>query len=165
MVNVANKICAHRDCTKRPSFGMEGSKLAEFCSAHKAVGMVDVKNKRCIHHGCTKQSGYGVPGSNKKEFCSEHKKSGMVHAKRNRCGHHVCTKHPVFGVAGTKTAEFCSEHKADGMVYVTVHTRRTAWWTSRAGRLATTVAPRHRTLALPVARRRSSVLNTRRMAW
>ena len=43
------RSCAYRGCPKQPSYGMEDTKAAEFCSQHAVEGMVDVKRKRCAH--------------------------------------------------------------------------------------------------------------------
>jgi len=56
MVDVKKKRrCAHEGCGKQSPYGIDGTKLAEFCSEHKAGGMVDLISKRCGHHasnGC-----------------------------------------------------------------------------------------------------------------
>ena len=71
MINVVSKSCAHNSCTKRPSYGVAGSRKAEYCSQHASDGMIDVVRKRCAHNSCTKHSSYGVAGSRKAEYCSQ----------------------------------------------------------------------------------------------
>ncbi|CAM9718416.1 unnamed protein product, partial [Ectocarpus sp. 12 AP-2014] len=46
MQDVIHKGCGHPGCIKRPSFGIDGSKKAEFCSQHSQQGMVNVVSKR-----------------------------------------------------------------------------------------------------------------------
>ena len=65
-----SKRCLHHDCTKVPSYGVDGSKRVEFCSEHKTDGMVDLKPKRCLPHGCTQAPSFGMNGSKGVEFCS-----------------------------------------------------------------------------------------------
>ena len=68
MVDLKNKTCGHKGCTKQPSFGVDGSSMKEFCSDHERVGVVNVAHKRCGHKGCTKQLSFGVKDSSTREF-------------------------------------------------------------------------------------------------
>lgn len=52
--------CVHQGCNVRPSYGVEGTKKAEFCSQHAREDMVDVISKRCGHQRLQKKSSYGV---------------------------------------------------------------------------------------------------------
>ncbi|CAM9551221.1 unnamed protein product, partial [Sphacelaria rigidula] len=45
MVNV--KKCGYEECFTLPSYGVVGSKKAEFCSKHASTEMVNVVNKKC----------------------------------------------------------------------------------------------------------------------
>ncbi|CAM9813869.1 unnamed protein product, partial [Ectocarpus sp. 13 AM-2016] len=99
MQDVIHKGCGHPGCIKRPSFGNDGSKKAEFCSQHSQQGMVNVVSKRCGHPGCTKHPTYGQAGSKKAEFCSQHAWTGMANVVSKRCGHPGCMKYPTFGQA------------------------------------------------------------------
>ncbi|CAM9896912.1 unnamed protein product [Sphacelaria rigidula] len=130
MVNVVHKGCGYEGCSTQPSYGVAGSKKAEFCFKHATAGMVDVKNevrlrsKRCGYEGCYTCSSYGVAGSKKAEFCSNHATTGMVDVKNEvrlrskRCGYEGCSTCSSYGVAGSKKAEFCSKHATAGMVDV-----------------------------------------------
>ncbi|CAM9765281.1 unnamed protein product [Sphacelaria rigidula] len=118
MVNVRDKRCGEEGCVKYPSYGVAGSKKAEFCSKHAGAGMVNVVNKRCGEEGCVKYPSYGVAGSKKAEFCFKHARAGMVNVVNKRCGEEGCVKYPSYGVAGSKKAEVCSKHAMAGMVNV-----------------------------------------------
>ena len=94
---MSTKRCAYPGCPKPPTYGMEGSKRAEFCAGHKKEGMVNVltSNKRCSHRCCTKHPYYGVEGRQMAEFCAGHKKESMVNVKTKRCGHPRCNNAAV----------------------------------------------------------------------
>lgn len=74
-MNMKIKRCGQQNCTKKPSFAVDGSSKAHFCSEHKEEGMVDVVYKERLHSGCSKRPSYGVDGSGKREFCHEHMKA------------------------------------------------------------------------------------------
>lgn len=118
MINVISKRCDFQGCSKHPSYGVAGSKKAEFCVAHAQEGMVDVCSKRCGHPGCTKRSSYGTPGSKKPQFCIHHAMKGMIDVVSKRCAEVGCNKWPSYGIPGSKKAEFCAAHAKDGMVGV-----------------------------------------------
>ncbi|CAM9260017.1 unnamed protein product [Sphacelaria rigidula] len=118
MVNVRNKRCSEDACLKHPSYGVAGSKKAEFCSEHARVGMVNVVTRKCSDDACLKSPSYGVAGSKKAEFCSEHARAGMVTVRNKRCRDERCLKHASYGVARSEEAEFCSEHARAGMMDV-----------------------------------------------
>ena len=46
MVNVIKRRCSHGGCSKQPSFGVEGSKMAEYCSQHALSSMVNIRRQR-----------------------------------------------------------------------------------------------------------------------
>ncbi|CBN77521.1 EsV-1-7 [Ectocarpus siliculosus] len=92
MVDVVNRRCRHPGCTKRPSFGQDGSKKQEFCAQHAHQGMVDIVSKRCARPGCMKQPRFGNEGSKKPEFCAQHAPQDMVDVLSKRCAHPGCTK-------------------------------------------------------------------------
>ncbi len=62
MVDVRSKRCSHPNCSKRPSYGMAGSKKADMCAEHALDGMVNVlhKKSRCGHPSCSKRPSYGM---------------------------------------------------------------------------------------------------------
>lgn len=41
--------CNHGDCTTGPSYGLLGTKKAEYCIKHAKQGMVNVRDKRCAY--------------------------------------------------------------------------------------------------------------------
>lgn len=49
MLDVVRKRCSHGGCAKTPSFGVDGSKRADFCSQHAKEGVVNVVSKMCSH--------------------------------------------------------------------------------------------------------------------
>ncbi|CAN0145047.1 unnamed protein product, partial [Ascophyllum nodosum] len=102
-----------------PSFGVTGTKTAEYCAPHAPDGMVDVCSRKCRTEGCGKIPSFGVAGSKTAEYCAQHAPDGMVNVKnRKKCKTQVCGKIPSFGVARTKTAEYCVQHAPDWMVNV-----------------------------------------------
>ncbi|CAM9755844.1 unnamed protein product [Sphacelaria rigidula] len=118
MVNVGSKTCGEEGCSKLPSFGMAGSRKAEYCATHARTGMVYVTGKTCREEGCSTSPSFGVAGSKKAEFCATHARAGMVHVKGKTCGEESCTTQSSFGVAGDKEAEFFTAHARAGMVTV-----------------------------------------------
>lgn len=63
-MDVVAKRCGHPNCTKRPTYGVEGSKRAELCVGHAEEGMKDVANRRCgFPSWLHKQPTCGVEGS------------------------------------------------------------------------------------------------------
>ena len=149
MENVRSKTCLQPGCITRASFGMnDGSKKAEFCSQHAAVGMVDVVGRRCSQ-GCIKKPSYGIGyGDKKAAYCSKHAKLGR-YASLARTG--------VF-------------KKVAGNSHPTVWTmgaRRLAWSTSRERVAHTSVVPRsrHNTVWMVAARKRSTAANIPSLEW
>ena len=118
MVNVRNKKCRTEACDKRPSFGVAGTKTAEYCAQHAPDGMVNVKSRKCRTESCGKEPSFGVAGTKAAEYCVQHASDGMVNICSKKCRTESCVKIPSFGVAGTKTAEYCAQHAPDGMVDV-----------------------------------------------
>lgn len=47
MVDVLRTCRGHEVYTKRPTFGAEGNKAADYYYQHAQDGLVDVKNRRC----------------------------------------------------------------------------------------------------------------------
>lgn len=109
-------MCANPDCPKASSFGVAGSKKAEFCAAHRLTGMIYVRGRTCSHEGCVTKPTYGVPGTKKAEFCSKHVRAGMVNVVTRRCLQPQCNITPSYGLEGSKSANFCAQHAKDGMV-------------------------------------------------
>lgn len=111
-----NRLCAKPECPKWSSFGVVGSKNAEFCVTHALAGMVDVRGRTCKHDGCGTRPTYGVPGTKKAEFCSKHVRAGMMNVITRRCLQPHCNITPSFGLHGSISANFCAQHAMDGMV-------------------------------------------------
>lgn len=72
MIDLMNKNCEHRGCTKQPSFGKPGTKEQQFCAD------ASLKHKACSQRGCSKVASFVVAGSERLELCKEHPKDGMV---------------------------------------------------------------------------------------
>ena len=116
MVNIARKRCLGAACTKRPSFGVAGSKVSEYCKQHAKEGMVSFAGKRCVSEACMKRPCFGVTGSKLSLYCKQHIKEGMVDVTRKRCHGDGCSNIPYFGVAGSKASTYCKHHAKEGMV-------------------------------------------------
>lgn len=85
-MDIVNKRIGHTECSKQPSYGIDVSGKAEFCSGHAKDGMLDVATKRCSHIGCNKRPSIGVEGSGRTEFCSGHAKDDMIDLRKSRPG-------------------------------------------------------------------------------
>ncbi len=94
-------MCAHPDCTTRPSYNIEGSTVPLFCREHKSDDMVDVRHKMCAHPDCTTIPSYNIKGSTVPLFCREHKSDDMVDVKNKMCVHPDCTTIPSYNVKGS----------------------------------------------------------------
>ncbi|CAN0344470.1 unnamed protein product, partial [Ectocarpus sp. 12 AP-2014] len=70
--------CKQHGCNKVGSFGVQGTRTAEYCATHAKDGMLNVISKRCDHPGCSKHPSYGRKGSKKAEFCVAHASKDMV---------------------------------------------------------------------------------------
>ena len=101
-------------CTKRPSYGIRGSKRPEYCAPHKLRGMVNVINKFCLE--CKARPSFGTRGTKKATHCGAHKSHEMINVFLKTCL--KCEKQPIFGIRGTKKATYCVTHKSSEMVNV-----------------------------------------------
>ena len=50
--------CLAEGCSKQPSLGVAGTKMAEYCAQHAPDGMVNVRNKRCTTEDCGKEPSF-----------------------------------------------------------------------------------------------------------
>ena len=125
MVNVKSRKCRTEGCGKKPSFGVAGTKTAEYCVQHAPDGMVNVYSRKCRTEGCGKRPSFGVTGTKTTEYCAQHAQDGMVDVLSKICRTEGCGKQSSFGVAGTKTAKYCARHAPDGMVNVCSRKSRT----------------------------------------
>ena len=74
MVNVKSRKCKIQGCVTAPSFGLAGTKTAEYCAQHAPDEMVDIKSRKCRTQGCGKGPSFGVVGTTTAEYCSQHAK-------------------------------------------------------------------------------------------
>lgn len=118
MAGAGKKGCAVPGCAKKPSYGVNGTKTAQFCGQHRKEGMVNVRSKKCTDTGCGKKASYGVDGTTSGQFCAQHAEKGMVNVRSKKCAEKGCTKRPSYGVGGTRNAQFCVKHRTEGMVDV-----------------------------------------------
>ncbi|CAM9859725.1 unnamed protein product [Ascophyllum nodosum] len=72
MVRVNNRKCKTNSCGKQPSFGMPGTKTAEYCAQHAEGGMVNFYNRKYRTETCGKQLSFGVANSRTVEYCAQH---------------------------------------------------------------------------------------------
>ncbi|CAN0154078.1 unnamed protein product, partial [Ascophyllum nodosum] len=87
-----HRTCKTEGCGNRPSFGVAGTKTAQYCLQHAPDEMVDVHRRKC--------------------------RTGMVNVHIRKCKKEGCGKRPSFGAAGSKTVEYCAQHAPEGMVDV-----------------------------------------------
>ncbi|CAM9597803.1 unnamed protein product [Ascophyllum nodosum] len=116
MVNVTSRKCRTESCRKNSSFGVPGTKTAEYCAQHAPDGMINVFSLKCRIESCGKRRSFGVAGTKTAEYCAQHAPDGMVDVCSKRCRTGGCGKQPSFGVTDTKTAEYCAQHAPDGMI-------------------------------------------------
>ena len=121
MVNVVQKNCEHKGCTKQPCYNLPTEHFGKFCATHKTKDMVNVRERRCEYDGCIKKPFYNLPSETKGRFCAEHIEDGMIDVLSDLCNHDGCNKRSTFNHPGQKP-KFCGTHKEDGMV--DVKTRR-----------------------------------------
>ena len=77
------------ECTKIPSFNLEGERTGLYCFIHKKDGMIDMKNKRCLE--CKQRPSFNVEGERTGLYCFIHKKDGMVNVRNKRCKSEWCS--------------------------------------------------------------------------
>ncbi len=114
-----NSYCKYEDCLIQSNWNFEGLKHGDFCSVHKADGMVDVKIKHCVYKDCKGAARYNYEGYPAR-YCKDHKFENMVCSRinlTNKCKHPDCTIDASFNYPGEKV-KFCAGHKLDGMVNV-----------------------------------------------
>lgn len=60
--------CAHEDCTKLPSFGMNDGAGATFCAKHADEHMIKLANiRKCSQQGYEELPTHGIPNSKKRQ--------------------------------------------------------------------------------------------------
>ena len=110
MINVWSRKCGTEGCTKQPSFGVTGTRSAEYCPQHAPGGMVNVKSRKCRAERCGKIPSFGVTGTKTAEYCAQHAKGGMVNVYNIKYRTESYDKKPSFGVPNIRTAEYCAQH-------------------------------------------------------
>jgi hypothetical protein len=115
---IGNKLCAHTNCKKKPTYNKVSEASALYCPVHKKEGMVDMVNKLCIHTDCQKHPLFNKEGETSGLYCNAHKKDGMVNVKHKKCIHLNCKKIPSYNQKGSINALYCNAHKVEGMVNV-----------------------------------------------
>ena len=66
------KQCIGEGCSKRPSFGVEGTRtLLTCCQCAVAAGHVSLQKKQCIGVGCSTCPNFGVEGTRTMLTCSK----------------------------------------------------------------------------------------------
>ena len=118
MVDVKSRKYRTLSCEKWPSFGVEGTRTAEYCAQHTPDGMVSFSSRKCKTEGCGKQPSLGMPGTRTLEYCAQHASDSIFNVKSKACKMEGCGRRLPYGVAGTKTVEYCAQHAPDGMVDV-----------------------------------------------
>ena len=63
MVDVANRRCAQKGCSKHRNFAMEGTNIPVYGKDHAEDGMVNVNSRRCAGDGCSKRPTFGAAGT------------------------------------------------------------------------------------------------------
>ena len=106
---VTRKKC--KKCNIIPIFGAPGTKIGEFCLAHKPTHYVDVCSRKCTE--CSKCPSFAPEGTKRGIRCGDHRKPGDENVEAARCRFEDCKTVPTFGVRGTKTRLFCVKHKTD----------------------------------------------------
>ena len=107
--------CGLDGCKRRPTFGVEGTRQAQFCLSHKPEGFVNVLCKQCDVEGCKRQPSFGVEGA-KPVRCAAHRSEGMVNLSALKCVFPGCRIVPSFAKPGTKRASACAAHRSAGDV-------------------------------------------------
>eukprot|EP00903_Cladosiphon_okamuranus_P016606 g15319.t1 len=107
--------CDKEGCKLRPTFGVDGTRLAQFCLSHKPDDFVNVLAKRCNGEGCRHQPSFGMPRGAPVR-CAKHRSDGMVNLSSRKCVFPGCRVVPSFAKPGTRRASTCSAHRGPGEV-------------------------------------------------
>eukprot|EP00752_Nemacystus_decipiens_P008714 g7776.t1 len=70
MVDTRHPQCHNKQCTKQPSFGLEGDRRPSYCATHKEAGMINVASRRCQHFQCIRSPNFGFPGDKRATYCN-----------------------------------------------------------------------------------------------
>ena len=96
LLYVCYRKCRTKDCGKRASFGVAGTKTMKYCARHAPAAMVNICNRKCRTKGCGKKSSFGVAGTKTPEYCAQHALDGLVDVKNRKCTTESCGKKPSF---------------------------------------------------------------------
>lgn len=107
--------CSLEGCKRRPTFGVEGTRQAQFCFSHKPEGFVNVLCKQCDVEHCRRQPSFGAEGA-KPVRCAAHRSEGMVNLSAPKCIFPGCRVVPSFGKPATKRPSACAAHRSAGDV-------------------------------------------------
>ena len=90
MVDVKSGMCRTESCGNAPSFGVTGTKTAEYCAQHAQAGMVHFRSRKCISESCGKEPSFGVGNSRMVEYCSQHARlhRGVERVREREVGPH-----------------------------------------------------------------------------
>ena len=69
-MDVCNRRCQHPGCSKRPCFGLPGTRPC-FCGTHRSPEMVDVISHKCAYPGCSHPTGH-EGNRTRSKFCGEY---------------------------------------------------------------------------------------------
>ncbi|CAM9660170.1 unnamed protein product [Ascophyllum nodosum] len=107
----SRRKCKTEGCGKRRSFGVAGTKTAEYCAQHAKERMVDVVHKKYRTEGCGKRPSFGVVGKETPESYARNSQHGMVNVKKKRCttGSHTIGRLSVKGCRGLNIGSHNSE--------------------------------------------------------
>lgn len=123
-VNVANKRCLGKDCTKRPHFGFKKENKKIYCREHKLPEMMLLGARECEEQGCNNRALYrSLQNSDKDfpEFCREHKGPSMINTTGKRCEMEGCITSSSFNYPGEYPIR-CFKHANDGMINIKAKT-------------------------------------------
>ena len=77
MGDVCSRKCRNEGCSKIPSFGVPGTKSAEYGKQNAPDGMINLCSKKGRAKGCGKQPSFGVVHTRMAK-CAQHAADGMV---------------------------------------------------------------------------------------
>ena len=122
MVDIMSRKCRTESCGKMPSFGVAGTKTAEYCVQHAPDGMIDVMIRQCRVEGCGKYPSSGVASAETVKYCTQHAPDGMVDMKGKKEGQNRRLRQEAIVQSG----------RSESPRSTLPSTRRKGWSTSRA---------------------------------
>ena len=109
MVDVCSRRCRTEGCGKRPSFGVAGTKMREYCVQHAPDVMVNVCSRKCRTEGCGKWPSSRVANAKTSEYCAQHARlqHGVEGYRERKFGPHHSGKETIGDVIPS-----CARHTA-----------------------------------------------------